>query len=67
MGNSQSFSFGVAGLGRQDAPEGRESLNRHSQPLLVPPPQQVEPTFPVPRSGRLSATKGKGDNQKKGS
>ena len=66
MGSTMNFNFAVAGLERQDRIEGRESHSRHSQPLVVPPSQHVEPTFSTPRSGRLSSTQRKGSNQKKG-
>ena len=67
LNQSISFSFGGVGLLSEVSPEGRGSLSRTSQPLVMPPPEQEEMGFPVPRTGRLSATRGgKGSSQKKG-
>ena len=64
--NSQSFSFGLGCLTMLEAPEGRGSLGRVSQPLIVPEPMKSEARFPSPRSGRGSSAKRKEKSQKRG-
>jgi hypothetical protein len=40
--NSQTFSFGLAGLGLQEGAEGGESLSRARQPLVVAEMEKIE-------------------------
>ena len=66
LDNSQSFSFGIAGLGGYERLEMENSLGKPIPPLVVALPEQTESKFPVVKAGRTSRVKGRDKSPKKG-
>ena len=64
--NSQSFSLGMVGLGGYEGLDMQKSLGKPAPPLAVSLAEQIEPKFPLGKSGRMSGMKERPKSPKKG-